>query len=163
MLYGTLSTLIWLFFFVSSILAHNYKASQKHTLSSGLARVFSIALRHLAKTLAAFNAIWLFISTLIHLSNLDNTCYCASDVLSLRDRGYAMIEFTADIAKRTVVAWAGGLVFSSLIAVLFLLAICLLRKHPELPRADLIASRSTGSVSEEPDTFAHTPAPLALN
>lgn len=46
-----------------------------------------------------------------------------------------MIEFTADIAKSTVTAWAGGLIFSSLIAVLFFLAICLLRKHPEPPRA----------------------------
>lgn len=125
--------------------------------------MFSIVLRHLAKTLAAFNAVWLFLSTLIHLSNLDNTCYCASDVLSLRDRGYAMIEFTADIAKSTVMAWAGGLIFSSLIAVLFLLAIGLLRKHPEQPRADIAGLRSTGpgSVSEEPDMFAHRSATLA--
>ena len=54
LLYGSLSTSIWLLFFVSSIFTHNYKVSQKH----GLARVFSIALRHLAKTLAVFNAIY---------------------------------------------------------------------------------------------------------
>ncbi|KAF8621770.1 hypothetical protein AX15_007507 [Amanita polypyramis BW_CC] len=132
MLYGFLSTLVWALSVVSSVLAHAYTTSRQHNTTSSVIRSFSVALRHIAKSIAALNAIWLFLSAVFQFSNLSNSCWCNSTVLTLgKNRGYTVIDYPETFAKDIKNAWVGGLVMSFLTAALFVLVINLLKKHPE--------------------------------
>jgi len=130
LLYGINSTLIWLFCVLSSILAHCYKESKKGTATSTFIWGASLALRHTAKTLAACNAVWLFLSAIFQFTNLDDTCWCNSSKLSLHSKAYTVITYTDPLLTSIKTAWAGGLAMTFFTAGLFLIALNVLRKRP---------------------------------
>ncbi len=121
LLYGINSTLIWLFCVLSSILSHCYKTSERGTATSTFIWGASLALRHTAKTLAACNAVWLFLSAIFQFTNLDNTCWCNSNKLSLHSKAYTVITYTEPFLTGIKIAWAGGLVMAFFTAALFLI------------------------------------------
>ena len=130
LLYGIISTVIWLLCVLSSRLAHSYKTSQRGTATSQLFWATSITFRLTAKALAAFNVILLFLAAILQFSNVIDNCYCNSSRLGLRGGAYTVITYTEHFSHNIKIAWAGGLIMSSTMAALFLLAINLLRKHP---------------------------------
>ncbi|KAK2465070.1 hypothetical protein APHAL10511_002878 [Amanita phalloides] len=132
LLYGCLSIIIWLFSLISSILVHSYTTARQHSRTTMLAYVFSIVFRHLAKALAAINTLWLFTSSLLQFSNLYDTCYCNSCVLGQHASAYAVLAFTPADASTVKLAWAGGMMLSSITAISFILAINILWKRPEI-------------------------------
>ena len=87
----------------------------------------------MAKSLAAFNAILLFLAAVLQFSNLIDSCWCNSSKLGLRGGAYTVITYTDNFLKGVKMAWAGGLIMSLLAATAFLLAINLLRKRPTQP------------------------------
>ena len=125
--------MIWFLCVLSSFLAHSYKSSPKGTTTSQFVWVVSIGCRLTAKTLAAFNAVLLFLAAVLQFSNLIDNCYCNSSKLGLRGAAYTVITYTSDFLYDIKIAWAGGLIMSLLTASLFLLAINLLRKRPAGP------------------------------
>ena len=129
LLYGIISTVIWLLCVLSSILAHNYKTSQRGTASQ-LVWVTSIAFRLTAKSLAAFNVVLLFLAAILQFSNVIDNCYCNSSKLGLHSEAYTIITYTNEFLSSIKTAWAGGLIMSFTTATMFLLAINILRKHP---------------------------------
>ncbi len=129
-LYGINSTLIWLFCVLSSVLAHCYKAFRKGTAASTFVWGVSLALRHTAKSVAACNAVWLFLTAIFQFGNLDNTCWCNSSKLSLGSKAYTVITYTEPFLTGIKIAWAGGLVMAFFTAALFLIALNVLRKRP---------------------------------
>ncbi|KAF8621761.1 hypothetical protein AX15_007500 [Amanita polypyramis BW_CC] len=129
--YGLLATLVWLFCVISSILSHSYDSSPKGGKTTNIIYGLSIVFRHLAKTLAAINTVCLFLTSLLQFANFFDTCYCNASVIGLGKNAYTVLQFTKDDASAVKLAWAGGLIMSSSTAILFTLAINLLRKHPE--------------------------------
>ena len=130
LLYGIISTVIWLLCVLSSILTQSYKTSQMGTATSQLVWVTSIAFRLMAKSLAAFNVVLLFLAAILQFSNVIDNCYCNSSKLGLHGGAYTIITYTTDFLYKIKIAWAGGLMMSFAMAALFLLAINLLRKCP---------------------------------
>ena len=126
LLYGIISTVIWLLCVLSSILTHSYKTSHS---TSRFVWVTSIAFRLMAKFLAAFNVVLLFLAAILQFSNIIDNCYCNSSKLGRRSEAYTIITYTNDLYNIKM-AWAGGLMMSFAMAALFLLAINLLRKCP---------------------------------
>ena len=125
--------MIWFLCVLSSFLAHSYKSSPKGTATSQFVWAVSIGCRLAAKTLAAFNAILLFLAAVLQFSNLIDSCWCNSSKLGLRGGAYTVITYTNDFLYDIKMAWAGGLIMSLLAAAAFLLAINLLRKRPAYP------------------------------
>ncbi|KAF8345409.1 hypothetical protein F5887DRAFT_1192053 [Amanita rubescens] len=113
-----------------SILAHCYKESKKGTATSTFIWGASLALRHTAKTLAACNAVWLFLSAIFQFTNLDDTCWCNTSKLSLHSKAYTVITYRDPLLASIKIAWAGGLTMAFLTAALFLVALNVLRKRP---------------------------------
>ncbi|KAK2465062.1 hypothetical protein APHAL10511_002870 [Amanita phalloides] len=131
--YGLLATIIWLFSLISSILVQSYMTAQQHSRTTTLAYVFSIIFRHLAKALAAINTLWLFTSSLLQFSNLFDTCYCNASVLGRGSHSaYTVLAYTPADASAVKLAWAGGMILSSAVAISFILIINMLRKRAEI-------------------------------
>ena len=105
--------------------------SKRRTRTTEFIGGLSIAFRHLAKTVAAINTVWLFLQSLLQFGNIFDTCYCNGAVIGLGKHAYVMLQVTQDVVDAVKVAWAGGLILSSLTAILFVLALNLLRKNPE--------------------------------
>lgn len=125
LLYGCVSTLIWLCLVVSGVLAH--AASQNTRLRRF--RVFgglAVALRHTGKLLAAINTAWVFASAFLQFSNAESNCYCKAAALGLGNQAYAILG-EVPAAKRY---WAGGVIMASGTALAFIIAINILRKQP---------------------------------
>jgi len=130
LLYGAISTLVWLFCVLSSVLAHCYKSIKKGTATSTFIWGASLALRHTAKLAAAGNAVWMFPTAILKYSNLYDTCWCKSNKFALGSRAYTVITYPDPVLNRIKLAWAAGLVLSFFTAALFLIALNVLRKRP---------------------------------
>ncbi|KAJ2932988.1 hypothetical protein H1R20_g4119, partial [Candolleomyces eurysporus] len=79
LLFGALSTIVWLLLLISSLLVHytqikplnlqQYYGGRSYPLHLYITRHFAISLRRLAKLLAAFNALWILTTCLFQFGN----------------------------------------------------------------------------------------------
>lgn len=91
-LYGTLSTLIWMMLLASSFLNHYCSTRSSHNnaprpvpsifCSFSMAELISIFLRRIAVFLASVNSSWLFVLSIFQFTHVFNNCYCNSNILS---------------------------------------------------------------------------------
>ncbi|KAG2123571.1 hypothetical protein DEU56DRAFT_45472 [Suillus clintonianus] len=128
LIYGVVSTFIWMMLMTSSILAH-YSAAYPYraSLSARLALSVSHWLRRVGKLLAIANSIWAVLACFLQYSGVYNTCFCNSSMIS---RGQAaayvtMIE-TAAHAAMAKSAWIGALVLACTSASAFVALVSLL-------------------------------------
>ncbi|KAG2742596.1 hypothetical protein P692DRAFT_20956203 [Suillus brevipes Sb2] len=121
LLYGVISTLIWMMLLMSSILAH-YSAGYSHRklLSARAALVLSHWLRRTAKVLAIANSIWVVLTCTFVYSSFYNTCWCNSSVVSRGEAAYNVIIATAGQAAQLRAAWIGSLVMACTSSLFFL-------------------------------------------
>ena len=115
LVYGVLSTIVWILLVSSSILTHyatmqplNHWEQPVNDWSMRAARLTSIFPRRLGKLIATLQSIWIFISCMFQLSNFYDGCYCNSDVFWLRGRAYNVIQLMADDLAGAKGAWLGG-------------------------------------------------------
>lgn len=142
LLYGVISTLIWLFCVLSSALAHCYRTFRNDkTATRTLIWGASLILRYTAKCMAAGNAGWLFLTAIFQFSNLNDSCWCNSIKVTIHNRAYTVILYTDPLLTGVKIAWAGGLAMSVLTAALFLIALNVLptrlarEPDPSIPRS----------------------------
>ena len=127
LLYGVVSTMIWLALLLSSFLAHYAKARHDGggSPSSGfnsanLARGLATFLRRLSVLVAGCNALFVILACVSQFSNFYSTCYCNSSVLGRgSQRAYNIIAAGYDY-DRMEAAWIGGVVLASGCVILFL-------------------------------------------
>jgi hypothetical protein len=122
LLYGVNSTSIWLFCVLSSVLAHCHEPFKDKPVTGTFIWGASLALRYMAKCVAAGNAVWLFLTAIFQFSDLDNNCWCNSNKL-FYSKAYTVITYTDPLLTFIKIAWAGGLVMSFLTAALFLIVL----------------------------------------
>jgi len=130
LLYAILATVIWLFAAMSGILAHNFATSPRTTRLQKATRVLSIALRKIAKALAALNVAWIFISSFFQFSNFESRCYCVTVALTLGSKARGPLVMTAGQLEEGQSYWVGGISMASGIALVFVIAISVLMKQP---------------------------------
>ncbi|OAX33736.1 hypothetical protein K503DRAFT_775287, partial [Rhizopogon vinicolor AM-OR11-026] len=123
LLYGGMSTFIWIILMISSFLAH-YSAGHSHQdnvfLPARVARTLSDWLRRIGKLLAFVNSIWVIALCALQYSNFYDTCYCDSSVIGRGDTAYTVIIESAAQIAQTEAAWLGTVVFAITTASLFL-------------------------------------------
>ncbi|TFK65409.1 hypothetical protein BDN72DRAFT_900745 [Pluteus cervinus] len=136
LIYGVVSTVIWLLFVTSSILTYiavqkarqtteykltgdyedpKYPTQFKDSLRKDrwyrVTRKSAVYLRRAAKLLAWLNAAWIMSVCFFQFTNFYDRCYCNSSVLGLGTRfGYSVIEYTMDDKRSMRKAWTGGVV-----------------------------------------------------
>ncbi|KAG1744309.1 hypothetical protein EDD22DRAFT_291625 [Suillus occidentalis] len=121
LLYGVISTLIWMMLLMSSILAHSSAAEPRRvSLSARASLAFSHILRWTGKFLAILNLCLLIMACVFQYSNFYDRCYCNSSVFSRRGAAYAVIIETAAQAAQAKAAWIGALVLACTSASVFL-------------------------------------------
>ncbi|KAF7316924.1 hypothetical protein HMN09_00426600 [Mycena chlorophos] len=125
-LYGVLSTIVWMLLATSSVLAHystftsTFNGRYLHTTATRAAGILSIILRRTGKTIAALNAIWIMVACLLQFSSVWDRCYCNSSVFSLGKNAFNAIDISpADIALMNV-PWIGSVALACGCAVLFM-------------------------------------------
>ncbi|KAG2050425.1 hypothetical protein BDR06DRAFT_983988 [Suillus hirtellus] len=117
LIYGTISTLVWMMLLVSSILAHYSAADPRRvSLSTRVALASSHVLRWTGKLLAIVNFFLVILACVFQYSNFYDRCFCNSSVFSRGGAAYDMIiETTANNG-----AWIGALVLACVSASAFL-------------------------------------------
>ncbi|KAG2157264.1 hypothetical protein DEU56DRAFT_896932 [Suillus clintonianus] len=115
LIYGAVSTIIWMMLLISSILTH-YSAAysrQGSSLSARIALAFSHCLRRMGKLLAIANTIWVILTCIIQYSGFYDTCFCNSSMISRgRAAAYVTIIETTAQAALAKAAWIGALVLA---------------------------------------------------
>jgi hypothetical protein len=121
LLYGVISTLVWMMFLMSSILAHSSAADPRRvSLSARVTLAFSHILRWMGKLLAILNLFLLVMACVFQYSSFYDRCYCNSSIFSRRGAAYAVIIETAAQAAQAKAAWIGALVLACTSASVFL-------------------------------------------
>ena len=126
-LYGIVSTMIWLALLLSSYLAHYAKVRHNGDVAAGsgfnsanLAKSLATFLRRLSTLVACCNALFVILVCVSQFSNFYSTCYCNSSVLGRgSQRAYNIIAAGYDY-DHTKAAWIGGVVLAGGCVVLFL-------------------------------------------
>ncbi|KAJ7856660.1 hypothetical protein B0H14DRAFT_710056 [Mycena olivaceomarginata] len=126
LLYGVLSTLVWMLLVTSSALAHystqvTHKADGQavYTRATRIAGALSIVLRRLGKVVATCNALWIVLACIFQFSSFFDRCYCNSSVLGLGRLAYDVIQLVdADISTMKA-AWIGGVALAGGSSILF--------------------------------------------
>jgi len=132
-IYGAVSTVVWLTLVLSSYLAHRAKARHRYshrrsdfdsvTVAQGLATF----LRRLSIFIASCNSLWIIHVCIFEFTNFYSTCYCNSSVLGRGvQHGYNLIITAGYDYRDTRAAWAGGFVFAGGCAALYLLFLTLM-------------------------------------
>ncbi|KAG2123593.1 hypothetical protein DEU56DRAFT_47123 [Suillus clintonianus] len=127
LIYGAVSTAIWIMLLISSVLAHySGPRSSSQALPARVALVFSHLLRWMGKLLAIANSIWVIVTCIFQYSYFYDTCYCNSSmIIRGKTAGYMTImETTAQVAQ-TKSAWIGGLVLACASAAAFVVFVSL--------------------------------------
>lgn len=130
LIYGSLSTLVWLMLLTSSILAHYsaaYSRRMSKSLSARLALELSHALRRTGKLIAMANSVVVILASVFQYSSFYDRCYCNSSVFSRGADAYAVIIETAAQAAQAKSAWIGALALACGSAAGFLVLLNLLR------------------------------------
>ncbi|EIW75036.1 hypothetical protein CONPUDRAFT_66882 [Coniophora puteana RWD-64-598 SS2] len=124
LIYGALSTIIWMLMLASSIAAHHassfhwnehkrYRDAAFHTW-----KTVADVLRWSGKALAVLNSLILCAIPILQFSNVFNNCYCNSSVMGRGpDRAYNVINLTD--TSETQILWIVALVVASLCSIAF--------------------------------------------
>lgn len=133
LLYGIISTMIWLALMLSSYLA--YCAKVRHDRggvphngfnSVNLARGLATSLRRLSTFAAVCNSLCIILACVFQFSDLYSTCYCNSSVLG-RGAQYAFYIIAPGYDYgRMRAAWIGGVVLAGGYVLIFLFALHLM-------------------------------------
>ncbi|KAG1757930.1 hypothetical protein EDB19DRAFT_1901418 [Suillus lakei] len=128
LLYGVVSTLIWMMLLTSSILAHYSAAySYRASLSARVALAISHLLRRMSKLLAIANSIWVIATCVLQYSGVYDTCFCNSSMISRgKDGAYVTIIETAAQAALAKATWIGGFILTFTSASAFVVLMSLL-------------------------------------
>lgn len=131
LLYGILSTIVWILLLTSSILTHYCAARTSdgriiHDWSRRAARFWSITLRRLGKVIAAGNAVWIVLACLFQFASFYDRCFCNSSVFSLRSHAYNVINLVADDISSLRTAWISGFCLAAASSSIYSLVVGLL-------------------------------------
>jgi len=122
-IYGVVSTVIWMMLLVSSILAHYSAAySRRVSLPARVALALSHWLRWMAKLLAIVNSMWAVALCAIAYSNVFNTYFCNSSMFSRGKGAYNVLRETTAQVALVKATWIISLVMAS-VSVLFFLGL----------------------------------------
>ena len=132
-LYGIISTMVWLALLLSSYLAHYAKVrrdsgaprhgSDAITVAEGLATF----LCRLSILVAACNTLWIVLVCVFEFSNFYATCYCNSSVLGRGvQHAYNLIIATGNDRSGMRGGWTGGFVLAGGCAILYLFFLSLM-------------------------------------
>ncbi|KAH7924101.1 hypothetical protein BV22DRAFT_533278 [Leucogyrophana mollusca] len=128
LVYGALSTVVWMLLALSSILGH-YSASCRPRESRyhvpvavRMAKVLAQVLRWSGKALAIVNAIGIIASSIFQFSSFYDTCYCDGSVMGRGTSGaYVLLtETSLPNLGQMKAAWIGALCLASVCAMLFI-------------------------------------------
>lgn len=128
LLYGVVSTIIWMMLLMSSILAHYYAAySYRASLSERVALACSHSLRRMGKLLAIANSVWVVLMCILQYSGFYHTCWCSSNMIHRGNTAayITIIETTAQAALAKA-AWIGALFLACTSASAFVALVNLL-------------------------------------
>ena len=126
-IYGMLSTLVWMMLLTSSFLTYYSTNTPTHSLKDHfmrrlrvrLASLSSIFLRRLGKVIATFNAVLIVATGMVQFSSVYDRCYCNSSVMGLGEGAYDVISLVpADFGEMRT-AWIGGFVLAAGAATIF--------------------------------------------
>ena len=126
-LYGIVSTMIWLSLLLSSYLAHYAKTCHDAGIvpgsgfnSANLAKILATSLRRLSILVAGCNVIYIILVCIFQFSNFYSTCYCNSSVLGRGSQHAYNIIAAGYNYGRTQAAWIGGAALAGGCILLFL-------------------------------------------
>jgi len=127
-LYGAVSTMIWLALLLSSYLAHYAKVLHDNTetpisgfSSANVAQGIATLLRRLSVLAASCNTLAIVLACVFQFSNFYSTCYCNSSVLGRGGQhAYNIIAAGYDYGHMEA-AWIGGIVLAGGCVAVFLL------------------------------------------
>lgn len=137
LIYGTLSSVAWIFLVLSMLFSHssmlryqhayflyqnldNQKSTDRtHThnqpLSHTLFNAAAVITRILGKIIATVNALWLISFSLFEHVGLYENCWCYANTVSERDKGWVLLfKKGSDLAPYAVESWVGSVVSHSL-------------------------------------------------
>lgn len=140
-LYGGFATLVWILLTASMFFSHaallRYQREhrntptidfRKHTTGSrgaqGYTRTWghsalcgaAVLTRVLGKLVAALNAFWLVLSSLLEYTGVYDRCYCKGDQLGLGGNGWLVLFKTdAELAQFATTPWAGGVAMTIIV------------------------------------------------
>lgn len=128
LLYGVVSTIIWMMLLISSILAHYYAAySYRASLSERVALACSHSLRRMGKLLAIANSVWVVMMCILQYSGFYHTCWCSSNMIHTgKTAAYITIIETTAQAALAKAAWIGALFLACTSASAFVALVNLL-------------------------------------
>ncbi|OAX40785.1 hypothetical protein K503DRAFT_575149 [Rhizopogon vinicolor AM-OR11-026] len=129
LIYGALSTLAWMMFITSSILAHYsaaYPRRMSQSLSARMALALSHGLRRIGYAIAIVNSNVVILASVFQYSSFYDRCYCNSSVFSREGGAYAVIIQSAAQAAQAKSAWIGALALACGSAAGFLILLNLL-------------------------------------
>ncbi|KAF9786458.1 hypothetical protein BJ322DRAFT_788732 [Thelephora terrestris] len=132
-LYGAVSTTIWLTLLLSSYLAHCAKVQHDHgdpsrsrLNSANLAEGLATFLRRLATFAAFCNTICIIGACVFQFSDTFSNCYCNSSVLGRGAQHAFNVIAPGYNYNATRAAWIGGIILASGYGILFLFALHLI-------------------------------------
>ena len=132
-LYGIVSTMIWLTLLLSSYLAHCAKVWRDSGVipnagfnSANLAKNLATFLRRLSITAAGCNALSIVLACVFQFSDFYSTCYCNSSVLGRGSRHAYYIIAASNNYDQMKGGWIGGVVLAGGCVVLFLFFLLLM-------------------------------------
>jgi len=132
-LYGIVSTMIWLTLLLSSYLAHFAKVkhdsgdpSRSKLSSANLAKGLATFLRRLSTFAAICSSLGVILACVFQFSNTYSTCYCNSSVLGRRAQNAFNIIASGYNYSATRAAWIGGIVLAGGYVFLFLFGLHLI-------------------------------------
>ncbi|RPD78546.1 hypothetical protein L226DRAFT_457633 [Lentinus tigrinus ALCF2SS1-7] len=125
LVYGVISTVVWMLMLSSSILAHHaHPRSHRADLrgvdgATHVASTLAVTLRRMGKILASLNTAWIIAANIAQFSNFFNRCWCNSCALSLGSRAFNVIHATASDIAGMKSGWIGGIVLATGCALSF--------------------------------------------
>ncbi|KIK39143.1 hypothetical protein CY34DRAFT_89767, partial [Suillus luteus UH-Slu-Lm8-n1] len=131
LLYGAISTLIWMMLLMSSVLAHHsaaYSGRLSRSASARIALALSHFLRWMGKLCAVINFFLVICTCIFQYSNFYDRCFCNSSVFSrgLGGGAYAVIIESATQIAQAQTAWTGALILACSSSSIFLVLVYLL-------------------------------------
>ncbi|KAG2135739.1 uncharacterized protein EDB93DRAFT_822762 [Suillus bovinus] len=133
LIYGGISTLVWMMLLMSSILAHSSVAAHSSTtyprrvsLSTRVAVAASHVLRWTGKLFAILNSCVVIMACVFQYSGFYDECFCKSSVFSRGGAAYYVIIETAAQAAQAKTAWISAIVLACASASAFLIMLSLL-------------------------------------
>lgn len=133
LLYGIIATFSCLLLLLSTYLSHLYSSALELSSSPSTPNprlplpqppkaiwwhtTLALATSHLGKSLAGLNALWLLCISVFQFTNLYNTCWCSSSIVSLHGNAWvALFASDLQIEQASKAPWIGGVVMASTVA-----------------------------------------------